>query len=102
MIRMRARLLMVVVMSLLLGGWFDDPPSCAIPDGGPIDPDVFQRERIVCASEVSVFTGREDLWQATSARACGDTGTFPCVATSFPDDPHHTTKEVRVLPEKYF
>jgi hypothetical protein len=48
---------LLIAASLLLGGWFDDPPSWARPDGGPIDPDLFQRERIICASQASVYTG---------------------------------------------
>jgi hypothetical protein len=59
------RIALLMAMLLLLGGWFDDPPSWARPDGGPIDPDLFQRERTICAGNASVYTGREGLWQAT-------------------------------------
>jgi hypothetical protein len=76
-VHMRARLMLVVLSSLLLGGWFDDAPSWARPDGGPIGPDVFQRERIACASQASVYTGREDLWQATFTRCMHQYGYVP-------------------------
>jgi hypothetical protein len=50
----------LIVMPLLLGGWFDDPPSWARPDGGPIDPDVFQHERSVCATRLYGSRGLMD------------------------------------------
>ena len=88
---MRARLLVLIVMSMLLGGWFDDPPSWARPDGGPIDPDLFHPARIIYANRASVYTGREDLWQATFSKCMRQYRYVPCVATSFPD-PHRTTE----------
>jgi len=69
---MRAKLiakLTVVLSPLLLGGWFDDPPAWARPDGRPIDPVVFQRNRSVCRGRASVFAGREVLW-ITTFRDC--------------------------------
>jgi hypothetical protein len=69
---MRAKLiakLTVVLLPLLLGGWFDDPPAWARPDGRPIDPVVFQRNRSVCRGQASVFAGREVLW-ITTFRDC--------------------------------
>jgi hypothetical protein len=60
---MRARL-MLLVLPLLLGGWFDDPPAWMRPDGRPIDPVPFQRERTTCAGRASIYTGHEDLWIA--------------------------------------
>jgi hypothetical protein len=62
-IPMRMRL-MVLALPLLLGGWFDDPPAWMRPDGRPIDPVLFQRERTTCAGRASVYTGHEDLWIA--------------------------------------
>ena len=68
---MRAKLiasLTVLVLPLLLGGWFDDPPAWARPDGRPIDPVVFQRNRLVCRGQASVFAGR----------SAGDDGFLGC------------------------
>ena len=62
---------------LLLGGWFDDAPSWARPDGGPIDPDLFQRERVICTTEASVYTGREDFWQLTFGKCMQRYGYVP-------------------------
>jgi len=62
--RMRVRL-MLIVLPLLLGGWFDDPPAWARPDGRPIDPVLFQRDRSICRGQASVYVGREALWIVT-------------------------------------
>jgi hypothetical protein len=67
----------LIVMPLLLGGWFDDPPSWARPDGGPIDPHVFQHERSVCATQAAVYTGREDLWMASFSKCMRQYGYIP-------------------------
>jgi hypothetical protein len=61
--------LTLVVLPFLLGGWFDDPPAWARPDGRPIDPVVFQRSRSVCRGQASVYAGRELLW-ITTFRDC--------------------------------
>jgi hypothetical protein len=87
-VHMRARLVLIGI-SLLLGGWFDDPPSWARPDGGPIDPDFFQRERIVCTSEASVNTGREDLWQATFSKCMRQYGFVPLRRDILPGSSPH-------------
>ena len=50
---MRVRLTLIV-LPMLLGGWFDDPPAWARPDGRPIDP-----------LEASLYAGREGLWIVT-------------------------------------
>jgi hypothetical protein len=57
--------LMLIVLPLLLGGWFDDPPAWARLDGRPIDPVVFQRNRSICRGQASVYAGREGLWIVT-------------------------------------
>jgi hypothetical protein len=57
--------LILIVLPLLLGGWFDDPPAWARPDGRPIDPVVFAHDRSVCRYQASAFSGREDLWILT-------------------------------------
>jgi hypothetical protein len=62
--QMRVRLILIV-LPLLLGGWFDDPPAWARPDGRPIDPVVFQRNRSICRGQASVYVGREGLWIVT-------------------------------------
>src|SRR5262249_40939620 len=62
--RMRVRL-MLIVLPLLLGGWFDDPPAWARPGGRPIDPVLFQRERSICRGQASVYAGREGMWIVT-------------------------------------
>jgi hypothetical protein len=72
-----ARMGLLMATFLLVGGWFDDAPSWARPDGGPIDPDLFQRERIICTSQASVYTGREDLWQATFRKCMQQYGYVP-------------------------
>jgi hypothetical protein len=69
--------LALIVMPLLLGGWFDDPPSWARPDGSPIDPDVFQHERSVCATQAALYTGREDLWLASFSNCMRQYGYVP-------------------------
>ena len=61
---MRVRLIWIL-LPLLLGGWFDDPPAWARPDGRPIDPVLFQRDRSICRGQASVYAGREDLWIVT-------------------------------------
>jgi hypothetical protein len=73
--------LALIVLPLLLGGWFDDPPSWARPDGGPIDPGVFQHERSVCATQAAVYAGREDFWLGSFSS--GSTGTFQYAAIFF-------------------
>ena len=83
------RLGLLTAMLLLHGGWFDDAPSWARPDGGPIDPDVFQRERIVCASQASVYTGREDLWQATFRTCMRQFGYVPLRRDILPGSSPH-------------
>ena len=55
---MKSRIAAALLTFMLLGGWFDDPPSWAKPDGGPIDPDVFQHERSVCATQAAVYSGQ--------------------------------------------
>jgi hypothetical protein len=73
---MRARL-MLLLLPLLLGGWFDDPPAWERSNGRPIDPVVFQRERTVCAGRASVYTGHEDLWIATFSECMQHFGYIP-------------------------
>lgn len=58
---MRVRLILMA-LPLLLGGWFDDPPAWARPNGRPIDPARFQHDRSVCRDRASVHAGREGLW----------------------------------------
>ena len=58
---MRTKLILIV-LPLLLGGWFDDPPAWARPDGRPIDPVVFAYNRSVC---------RYQAWPSPVARTCG-------------------------------
>ena len=63
---MRAKLIAkLTVIALLLGGWFDDPPAWARPDGRPIDPVLFQRDRSICRGQASVYASREGLWIVT-------------------------------------
>jgi hypothetical protein len=63
---MRAKLIAkLTVIALLLGGWFDDPPAWARPDGRPVDPVLFQRDRSICRGQASVYAGREGLWIIT-------------------------------------
>jgi hypothetical protein len=63
---MRAKLIAkLTVSALLLGGWFDDPPAWARPDGRQIDPVLFQRDRSICRGQASVYAGREGLWIVT-------------------------------------
>jgi hypothetical protein len=66
----KRNVLALIVLPLLLGGWFDDPPLWARPDGGPLDPDVFQHERSVCAT----------LWMASFSQCMGQSGTFQYAA----------------------
>jgi hypothetical protein len=73
---MRARLTLIA-LPLLLGGWFDDPPAWMRPDGRPIDPVLFQRERTTCAGRASVYTGHEDLWIATFSDCMLNFGYLP-------------------------
>jgi hypothetical protein len=53
---MRTKLILIV-LPLLLGDWFDDPPTSARPDGRPIDPIVFAHDRSVCRYQASAFSG---------------------------------------------
>jgi hypothetical protein len=69
--------LALIVLPLLLGGWFDDPPSWARPDGGPIDPGVFQHERSVCATQAAVYAGREDFWLGSFSKCMRQYGYIP-------------------------
>jgi hypothetical protein len=74
---MKSRIAAALLTFMLLGGWFDDPPSWAKPDGGPIDPDVFQHERSVCATQAAVYSGREDLWMANFTECMKHYGYVP-------------------------
>jgi hypothetical protein len=76
---------LLIAAALLLGGWFDDPPSWARPDGGPIDPDLFQ----ICASQASVYTGREDLWQVTFSKCMRQCGYVPLRRDILPGSSPH-------------
>jgi len=77
-VRMRARLVLVVVTALLLGGSFDDPPSWARSDGGPIDPDLFQRKRNDLRKQGGrVYGPRRLVDRDLSPIACGTLATFP-------------------------
>jgi hypothetical protein len=80
---------LLIAASLLLGGWVDDAPSLARPDGGPIDPDVFQVERVTCAGKASVYTGREDLWQATFSKCIRQYGYVPLRRDIIPGSSPH-------------
>ena len=62
--RMRIRMTLIV-LPLLLGGWFDEPPAWARRDGRVIDPVLFQRDRSICRGQASVYAGREGLWIVT-------------------------------------
>jgi hypothetical protein len=61
--RMRIRMTLIV-LPLLLGGWFDEPPAWARRDGRLIDPVLFQRERSICRGRASV-AGRDGWWIVT-------------------------------------
>lgn len=59
---MRVRLILVTLLPLLLGGWFDEPAAWSRPDGRPLDPARFERDRSLCRGEASVRARREEPW----------------------------------------
>ena len=56
---MRTKLILIV-LPLLLGGWFDDPPAWARPDGVGLAPstDSFDPSRVIQMTLVDLVTAR--------------------------------------------